>query len=268
MTQNFVIGIIGGQGWMGRALGLALLEQGIVSADRLVVSSRSGSNNAYCDWRGVRCIKSNRELVGLVDVVILSVRPQDLASVDIDAGGKLVISLLAMASLQEVSSRVGSYRVVRAMPNAAAEIRRAYFPWFASQKVTEADKRLAQGLLESCGKAREVANESDLDYLTALSGAGPAYPALLARSMLGHAKRMGIADDIAFEAVMETLVGGSLLLERLGTDPGEMVERLIAYDGTTAQGLRTMLDEGVDQAVHRGLEAAHRIANGTDKTHP
>ena len=156
MEQNFVIGIIGGQGWMGRALGLALLEQGIVSADRLVVSSRSGSSNAYRDWRGVRCVKNNRELVGLVDVVILSVRPQDLASVDIDAGGKLVISLLAMASLQEVSSRVGSGRVVRAMPNAAAEIRRAYFPWFASLQSTEADKRLVQGLLESCGKAREV----------------------------------------------------------------------------------------------------------------
>jgi len=267
MAQHFVIGIIGGQGWMGRALGLALLEQGIVSADQLVVSLRSGSNNAYRDWRGVRCVKNNRELVGLVDVVILSVRPQDLASVNIDAGGKLVISLLAMASLQEVSSRVGSRRVVRAMPNAAAEIRRAYFPWFASQQVTEAEKWLVQGLLESCGKAREVANERDLDYLTALSGAGPAYPALLVRSMLEHAKQMGIAGDIALEAVMETLVGGSLLLERQGTDPGEMIERLIAYDGTTAQGLRTMLDEGLDQAVHRGLEAAHRVANGTDKRH-
>lgn len=267
MAQNIVIGIIGGQGWMGRGLGLALLEQGIVSADRLVVSSRSGRSSTYRDWSGVRCIKNNRELVGLVDVVVLSIRPQDLASVDIDAGGKLVISLLAMTSLQEVSSRIGSCRLVRAMPNAAAEIRRAYFPWFASQQVTEADKRLVQGLLESCGKAREVVNERDLDYLTALSGAGPAYPALLARSMLEHAKQMGIADDIALEAVMETLVGGSLLLECLGNDPGEMVERLIAYDGTTSQGLRTMLDEGIDQAVHRGLEAAHRVANGTDKVH-
>ena len=69
MRQDIVIGIIGGQGWMGRALGLALLEQGIVSADRLVVSSRSGSSNAYRDWRGVRCVKNNRELVGLVDGV-------------------------------------------------------------------------------------------------------------------------------------------------------------------------------------------------------
>ncbi|GGY07620.1 pyrroline-5-carboxylate reductase [Litchfieldella qijiaojingensis] len=263
MSQGAVIGIIGGHGWMGRALGLSLLEQGVVSAGQLVVSSRSGSGNAYRDWPDVRCVKDNRELVDLADVIVLSVRPEDLASINIEAHDKLVISLLAMASLQEVSSQVGSRRVVRAMPNAAAEIRRAYFPWYASQQVTEADKRLVQALLESCGTARELSTEDDLDYLTALSGAGPAYPALLAQSMLEHARQMGIADDIALEAVMQTLVGGSLLLERLGSDPGDMVERLISYDGTTAKGLRTMIDEGIGQAIHRGLDAAHRAASGS-----
>ncbi|MFC3284131.1 pyrroline-5-carboxylate reductase family protein [Litchfieldella rifensis] len=263
MSQNTVIGIIGGHGWMGRALGLSLLEQGVVSAGQLVVSSRSGSGDAYRDWPDVRCVKDNRELVALADVIVLSVRPEDLASVDIEAQDKLVISLLAMASLQAISSQVGSRRVVRAMPNAAAEIRRAYFPWYASQQVTEADRQLVQALLESCGKARELPAERDLDYLTALSGAGPAYPALLAQAMLEHAKGMGIADDIAREAVMQTLVGGSLLLEKLGDDPGDMVERLIAYDGTTSKGLRTMIDGGIEQIIHRGLAEAHQAASGS-----
>ncbi|EPC02773.1 hypothetical protein L861_23455 [Litchfieldella anticariensis FP35 = DSM 16096] len=263
MSQDAVIGIVGGHGWMGRSLGIALLEQGIVSARQLVVSSRSGSGDAYRDWPDVRCVKDNQELVDLTDVIVLSVRPQDLASVNIAAHDKLVISLLAMASLQEISGQVGSRRVVRAMPNAAAEIRRAYFPWHASQQVSEADRQLVQALLESCGKARELPTERDLDYMTALSGAGPAYPALLAQSMLEHARQMGIADDIALEAVMQTLVGGSLLLERLGDDPGDMVERLISYDGTTAKGLRTMIDGGIEQIIHRGLAAAHQAASGS-----
>ncbi|MFQ3790255.1 pyrroline-5-carboxylate reductase family protein [Halomonas sp. A29] len=263
MSQYAVIGIIGGQGWMGRALGMALLEQGIVPASQLVISSRSGSHQAYRDWPDVRCVKDSRELVTLADVIVLSVRPEDLAGLDIEADGKLVVSLLATTSLQKVASQVGSRRVVRAMPNAAAEIRRAYFPWFASPQVTESEKRLVQVLLASCGTARELSAELDLDYLTALSGAGPAYPALLAQSMLEHARQMGLSDDIAREAVMQTLVGGSLLLEKLGTDPGDMVERMIAYNGTTAKGLRTMMDEGIGQAIHRGLDAAHRAASGS-----
>lgn len=262
-ATSAVIGIIGGNGWMGQSLGIALLERNIVPASQLVVSSRSGNGEAYRDWPEVRCIKDNRELAALADVIILSVRPEDLGSVDIDAGDKLVISLLAMASLQEVSNQVGSRRVVRAMPNAAAEIRRTYFPWYASPQVTKADKQLVQALLESCGTARELPMERDLDYMTALSGAGPAYPALLAQSMLEHAKEMGISDDIALEAVMQTLVGGSLLLKKIGTDPGDMVERLISYNGTTAKGLRTMIDGGIHQVIHRGLDAAHRAASGS-----
>ncbi|MDI5933142.1 pyrroline-5-carboxylate reductase dimerization domain-containing protein [Halomonas sp. LN1S58] len=263
MSQDAVIGIIGGHGWMGRSLGMALLEQNVVSPERLVISSRSGRGEAYRDWPDVRCVKDSRALVALADVIVLSVRPEDLASLDIEADDKLVISLLAMASLQEVASQVGSHRVVRAMPNAAAEIRRAYFPWYASSQVSAADKRLVHALLASCGTARELPAERDLDYLTALSGAGPAYPALLAQSMLEHARGMGLSDEIAREAVMQTLVGGSLLLEKLGTDPGDMVERLIAYDGTTAKGLRTMMDEGIAQAIHSGLDAAHRAASGS-----
>ncbi|WP_187774733.1 pyrroline-5-carboxylate reductase family protein [Billgrantia pellis] len=260
MSQDAVIGIIGGQGWMGRALGMALLERNVVSPERLVISSRSSRGEAYRNWPGVRCVKDNRELVALADVVVLSVRPEDLASLEVELDDKLVISLLAMAPSQEIANQLGSRRVVRAMPNAAAEIRRAYFPWFASPQVSVADKRLVQALLASCGTARELPTERDLDYLTALSGAGPAYPALLAQSMLEHARGAGLSEEIAREAVMQTLVGGSLLLETLGTEPGDMVERLIAYDGTTAKGLRTMMDEGIVQAIHRGLDAAHRAA--------
>ncbi|QEM82590.2 pyrroline-5-carboxylate reductase family protein [Halomonas binhaiensis] len=259
--MNTTIGIIGGQGWMGRSLGLAWLEQNLLSADQLVVSARSGRGDAYRDWPGVRCVQDNQALVERVDVIVLSVRPEDLCHIHIEAHDKLIISLLAMAPVQAISSQLGSCRVVRAMPNAAAEIRRGYFPWYASEQVTQPDQELVQALLASCGMARELPSESALDYMTALSGAGPAYPALLAKVMLEHARNKGIADDIALEAVMQTLVGGSLLLESLGSDPGEMVERLIAYNGTTAKGLRAMIGGNIDEVIQRGLDAAYQAAS-------
>lgn len=262
MSQKMVLGIVGGHGWMGRSLGIALLERNILSADQLVVSSRSGASDAYCNWPDVRCVRDNRELAALTDVIVLSVRPQDLADIDIgDAGkGKLIISLLAMASVKQVAHQLGSDRVVRAMPNAAAEIRRAWFPWFAAEGVNPSERQLVQELLESCGMARELPAERDIDYLTALSGAGPAWPALLAKAMLEHAQTNGIPDDIALEAVMQTLVGGSQLLEHLGSDPGDMVERLINYDGTTAKGLSEMINGRLSDVVKHGLDAAHRAA--------
>lgn len=255
MAYDGVIGIIGGHGWMGRALGLAWLERGVIPAGRLAVSSRSGGET-YRDWPEVRCMTDNRELAALADVIVLSVRPEELAGVDVAVPGKLVVSLLAMASLEAVARQLGSRRVVRAMPNAAAEIRRAYLPWYAGAQVDAADRELVQALLACCGRAREVPTERDLDYLTALSGAGPAYPALMAQAMMAHARGMGLDEDMAREAVMETLVGGCLLLEAGDAAPGEMVERLLAYDGTTARGLQAMIDGGFDALVGRGLSTA------------
>ncbi len=78
--------------------------------------------------------------------------------------------------------------------------------------------------------------------------------------MLAHAKEMGIADDIAFEAVMQTLVGGSRLLEHLNSDPKDMVNRLIEYRGTTAKGLQRMIDGGFQSTVLSGLNAAYQAA--------
>src|SRR5690606_33303874 len=150
MKPGTMIGIIGGQGWMGRSLGLAWLEKNLVATDQLIVSARSGAGEAYRDWPGVRCVQDNRELAELADVIVLSVRPEDLADIHVEAHDKLVISLLAMASEQAVSRQLGSARVVRAMPNAAAEIRRAYFPWHASELVTQAERELVQVLLASC----------------------------------------------------------------------------------------------------------------------
>lgn len=259
--DGIVVGIVGGHGWMGRALGLALVERKRLSPGRLVVSSRSGGDT-YDRWPEVRCVRDNRELAARSDLVVLSVRPQDLAALDLPIGDKPVISLLAMTSCADITRHTGSARVIRAMPNAAAQIGEAYMPWYASAAATPTDRQAAQHILGSVGRARELANERELDYMTALTGAGPAYPALLASAMLAHAREMGIADDIAFEAVMQTLVGGCRLLAQSGDDPGEMVNRLIDYRGTTAKGLESMINDDFYPMVLSALDAAFEAATG------
>ena len=263
MITHRRVGIIGGLGWMGRSLGHAMLDSGVLAPDQLQVSSRTPGGDAYPDWPGVQRAASNQSLADASDIIVVSVRPRDLGAIAVNAPGKLVVSLLAMASVEELTRALGSDRVVRAMPNAAAEIRRAYFPWVASASVTEDDRELVRSMLGTCGAERELSDERQLDYMTALTGAGPAYPALLARAMLSHARASGIPDDVASEAVMQTLVGGALLLEQQNRDPGDMIDRLLDYDGTTAKGLKRMMAGGFDRLVGDGLDAAHVAARGT-----
>ncbi len=85
------IGIIGGSGWLGSAIAQSLVASGKVAPADLICSYRSAKPGA-APWR---LTKDNAELAAFADVIILSVRPQDWAAVDIAVPDKLVVSVMA-----------------------------------------------------------------------------------------------------------------------------------------------------------------------------
>jgi pyrroline-5-carboxylate reductase len=259
MTER-TIGIIGGTGWLGRAIARSMLEAGFVEPSRLVLSARSHGTQGLAGWPDVACLTDNRELAARSDVIILSVRPAQFSVVDIDAAGKLVISVMAGVPAEALAARTGAARIVRAMPNAAAEIGKSYTPWFASDGASPADRELVQKLFETCGTADELSCEADIDYLTGLTGSGPAFPALLADAMLGHALEKGLPEEVAKRAVEAVIAGASQLLAGNNASPEETVRTFLEYRGTTAAGLRGMIDGGFVEAVRAGLDAAEAAA--------
>jgi pyrroline-5-carboxylate reductase len=260
MLKGRTVGIIGGNGWLGRAIGGSLLKAGFIDAGSLTLSCRSGRPSDFGDWPQVHWTSDNRELTGRSDVIIVSVRPEQFPAVAIDACGKLVISVMAGVPVATLRVRTRSEHIVRAMPNAAAGIGRSYTPWFAADAVSAVEKDYVQALFETCGAADELPRETDIDYLTGLTGSGPAFPALLADAMLTHALSRGLPPDIAKRAVACVVAGAGQLVASPGAHPAEIVRTFLDYQGTTAAGLRAMIGSGFEQAVHAGLDAAEAAA--------
>jgi pyrroline-5-carboxylate reductase len=142
------------------------------------------------------------------------------------------------------------------MPNAAAEIGRSYTPWFATGGVAPAEKAFVQAMFETCGEANQVFRESDIDLLTALTGAGPAWPALLAQAMLTYAEAKGLPSGIAERAAKAIVAGAGQLVATGEDSPRDIVQTFLDYRGTTAAGLQAMIGNGFIEAVHAGLDAA------------
>jgi pyrroline-5-carboxylate reductase len=254
------VGIVGGNGWIGRSIGRAMLKSGFIDPAALVLSSRSGLATGYSEWPGIRATSDNGELAERADVIVLAVRPDQFASIRIDASGKLVVSVMAGVSVAALRAGTNAERIVRAMPNAASQIGRSYTPWYAATAVPGDDRQLVQGLCETFGSADEVPREADIDYLTGLTGSGPAFPALLASAMLSHALAQGLAPDVARRAVTGVVAGAGQLVTEQGEPPDMIVRRFMDYRGTTAAGLRAMMDRGFQDAVHAGLSAAEAAA--------
>lgn len=260
MINEPAIGIIGGSGWLGRSIALAMLDKAFVAPRSLVLSNRSASNPlADTPWSAVTITRDNQALVEQCEVVIVSVRPEQFAQVQVAAGNRLVISLMAGVSLDEVAQHTGSRQVIRAMANAAAEIGKSYTPWLATSQVTVEQQVFAQRLFETFGSADQIFSEHHLNYLTALVGAGPAYPALLARSLFTDAVHNGLPPDIAQRAAHAVVVNASQLIGN-GHCVDELLQALISYRGVTAAGLDAMISHGFDKTIKAGLDAATAVA--------
>jgi len=261
MFEAPTIGIIGGSGWLGRSIAQALLDKAFVRPEALVLSNRSGRHPLAGARRSqVTLTCDNQALVERCEVIILAVRPEQFAEVEIFAENRLVISLMAGVPLAEVMALTGSRQVIRAMANAAAEIGKSYTPWLAAQAITDPQKAFAQRLFETFGGADQIFSEGHLNYLTALVGTGPAYPALLARSLLEHALGVGLPAAIAQRAVNAVVVDASQLIGP-GYSVDELLQTLISYRGVTAAGLEAMIAGGFDKTIKAGLDSAASVAS-------
>lgn len=252
---NKTLGIIGGTGWLGRGIAEAVLDADFIPPAQLLVSNRSGTSALRPE---VRLLADNQQLVDLSDVVMLSIRPEQFRELRIDARGKLVISLMAGLTADAITAVTGARAVVRAMPNAAVDIRQSYTPWFSAGSLDDEDRPWVQGLFECVGMADEVLVEDHIDYLSALSGTGPAFPAMVHRALATQAIAAGIPPAIAQRAAQGVMVGGGQMLA--SRDPAQLIEALMAYRGVTAAALQSMADEGIDAIIGRALQAGAEVA--------
>jgi pyrroline-5-carboxylate reductase len=248
------LGIIGATGWLGSALGRAVLDSRLVATSDLVLLNRSGPWPDYHRRTDVTWASDVTDLVAQTDAVVLSVRPEDYTGLGLHAPGRLVISFMAGVPMAALARTGG--RIVRAMPNAAAARGRSYTPWLAGPGVTGADRALVRAILATFGTEDEIREEAQLDVLTALSGSGAAYPALMAAAMLAQARVRGLPEEVARRAVEAVVCDGADLLRgRIETAP-DLLDTYRGYRGTTAAGLDAAEAMGFAKAIQEALEAA------------
>ena len=251
--EGLRLGIIGGNGWIGGAIARAAVGAQLLPPENLTLSCRSTPP----DWLpDAEWTHDNQALADRSDLIVLSVRPQDWPAIAVTAPGRLVVSVMAGVTLRDIAARLGTERVIRALPNAAAEVCHSYTPWTATPQVTDADRATVQSLLGSFGSGDEVASEAEIDYMTGLSGTGPAYPALLAVALTRDAVAHGLPAEVARRSVTALLVGTGRLLEKNGEDPEDTVAAFVDHRGVTAAAIEAMREAGFDAAVSAGLAAA------------
>lgn len=263
VTDALRVGVIGGAGWLGSAIIGALLKASIFQPSQICVSYRR-SKPALLE--GVYLTQDNRDLLARSDVIILSVRPDDWRDLELDCDGKLVISVMAGVSIEQLKSRHNTKRVVRCLPNAAVEVGHSYTPWISVPDLNADDRSLCRLIFSACGSQDEFETEQDIDYLGVLTGTGPAFPALLASAMMKDAVARGMSTDIARRAINSVFVGAGRFLEKHDQCPLETVEAFHRYHGLTSAAMKAMETNGFDDCVSNGLAAGLKMSEDMSRS--
>lgn len=201
----------------------------------------------------------NREASGGADVIFISVKPSDarplLTSIREHSRGKLVISLMAAITVRSLEASLPEAHVVRAMPNIAALVGEAITAYTTGKLVTGKDVAAAEMLLSTFGESLQVP-EHMMDAVTALSGSGPAYIALLIESMVSAGLKVGLPRETAFRLATKTLTGTAGLLRDRMMHPAELRDTVTTPAGTTIAGIYELEKGSVRTAIMNAVEAA------------
>ncbi|WP_022951286.1 pyrroline-5-carboxylate reductase family protein [Leucothrix mucor] len=257
MSAVPTVGIIGGSGALGSAIAKGLLRNGYLTPEQLWISNRSGNAAGFDESPGIHFTSSNQTLVDACDIVIVSVPPHLAPSIGIHAENRLIISVMAGVSIEQLQQFSGSDRVVRAISNPAADIGLAYSPWCVSAGVTDQDREWTRSVFGAFGQTDEVPNEDQIDHFTALIGPVPGFVAYFADCMVGYAVKNEIDPKVAERAIRQLFHSSGVVLAESEASPTEHVNAMIDYAGTTAAGLEAMKASPLADFVEQGLKAAY-----------
>ena len=256
------IGIIGA-GNMGQAILKGLLHAGMRPARLVVVESNRQRRKIVQRRYGVRVV-SLQDIVRRCDVVILAVKPQDIAPVLRDFGRllahrvkkPLVISIAAGVRLASIERVVGAgVRVVRVMPNLAAAVGDGMSALTRGRFATVVDMAAANAVFHCVGDVVELP-ERLFDVVTAISGSGPAYFFLIFQALRDAGIRGGLPKTIAQRLAVQTAQGSARLALQVREELEALIARVASKKGTTEAALKVFRRGRLAQLIQAGVRAA------------
>lgn len=258
---------------MGEALIAGLLASKWCEPGDIIATARRPERLAeLAETYGVATTPDNASAARAAGTVVLAVKPQDIEAIltpvfDVLAPEQLVLSVVAAIPTAAIEARLkNSVPVVRAMPNAPSTVHEGIAGISPGRYAGPGHLAVAAEVLGHVGRVVQV-SEDHLDAVTAISGSGPAYFALLAEAMIEGGILLGLSRETSTSLVVQTMLGSAHLLRDEGMHPVELREMVTSPGGTTIRAIRVLEQSSVRaaflNAIQAAMERSKELAGGT-----
>jgi pyrroline-5-carboxylate reductase len=212
-------------------------------------------------------IRHNPTVEGITDaeVVLVAVKPQVmddvLAPLHVLAKSKpAILSVVAGKTIAKLAEHFGAdASIIRTMPNTPAAVGRGITAMVGNAHVTPSQLALAEQLLSTIGEVVRVDTEEQIDWVTGVSGSGPAYVFFLTECLAAAGESLGLAPKLAEHLARATVAGSGELMRQSGIDAATLRQNVTSPKGTTYEALQVLMaDDGLKPLMQKAVAAAAR----------
>lgn len=269
MTTTYQYGFIGA-GNMAKGIIDGMLSAGI-DANQIIASTKTtASSQKLRDNLGIHTTQNNNDCLA-ANIIILAVKPQILTAVleELDStqlNHQIIVSVIAGVPCRVYLKHLGNHvKLVRTMPNMPARIGEGMTGLYAVNCEVN-DKAAAEQLMRYSGQTMWVQSETGIDYITAISGSGPAYVYAFINYLAKSGEKLGLTYTDALKLSLQTVMGAAKLAKQQHNGTPESMQALIdqitSKGGTTFAAMKSfekddfalIIDHAVQQCYRRAVE--------------
>jgi pyrroline-5-carboxylate reductase len=258
--MNKKIAIIGG-GNLGSAIAEGLLKSKFCKASDITITKRKIITLKNLKDRGVNITTSNADAVRNSELVILAVKPYQVADVLNSFKNELspkhiLASVVTGVLITEIEEIVKTeLPVCRAMPNTAIAIQESMTCLsFSNASVTQIN--YVKNLFSTLGKVTMI-DEKLMEAATVLGACGTAYAMRYIRANIQGGIEIGFDAATASLIAAQTVKGAAELLLQKGTHPEQEIDKVTTPKGCTIAGLNEMEHQGFSSSLIKGIAVSY-----------
>ena len=264
MTKK--IAIIGG-GNLGTAIAEGLLKSNFCKASDITITKRNLDTLQALSIQGVHVTSDNAVAVKNSDLVILAVKPFQVA--DVLNGLKnelttkhLLVSVVTGVLISEIEGLLNNkLPVFRAMPNTAIAIQQS-MTCISLTNATEAQSKYVKDIFTTLGKVTMI-DEKLMEAATVLGACGTAFAMRYIRANIQGGIEIGFDAATANLIAAQTVKGAAELLLQKGTHPEQEIDKVTTPKGCTIAGLNEMEHQGFSSSLIKGIATSYnKISKG------
>ena len=260
MTDQLKICIIGG-GNLGSAIARGLVKAKWTKPANITVTKRQVHKIKDLEKLNIRTTSDNKRAVAEADIILLAVKPYQMAGVaegiktSLESSKPILISVVTGISLVELERLFGSLPIFRAMPNTAVALGKS-ITCLSTSETTQTQQDLVCSLFDTVGKSILIQDDL-MDAATVLGACGIAFAMRFIRAASQGGIQIGFDAQTAQTIAAQVVKGAAALLTQENAHPESEIDRVTTPKGCTIVGLNEMEFQGFSAALIRGISKSH-----------